>query len=85
MTMTRVYSVYDSKAETYSTPIFERNNASMIRSFTKAANTQEHDFNTFAGDYTLFCIAEWDERSGELFPLKTHENLGLAINYIKGN
>lgn len=80
--MTRVYSVYDSKAKAYSQPIFSMNNATMIRSFTKAANQEGHDFHTFAADYTLFCLAEWDELTGTFTQLDVQENLGLAVNYL---
>lgn len=80
--MTRVYAIFDSKAEAYSQPIFSPNNATAIRAFAKAANQEGHDFKTFAGDYTLFCVAEWDEITGRFLPLDAHENLGLAIHYV---
>lgn len=78
----RVYSIYDSKAQAYSNPIYSGNNATAIRAFTKAAKQEGHDFNTFAGDYTLFCIAEWDDNTGTFTNVEPHENLGLALHYI---
>lgn len=78
----RAYSVYDSKAGCYSHPFYTQNNATAIRNFTKAATQQGHDFNIFPGDYTLFCLGDWDDRTGMHTPLEAFENLGLAINYI---
>lgn len=78
----RVYAIFDSKGSFFHTPpIFERNNASAVRAFANAAQTEGHQFNRFAGDYTLFCIAEWDELSGTIVPLEAKENLGTALQY----
>lgn len=62
----RIYSVYDVKAAAFTTPIFSRNNATAIRSFTLAVEQEENEFNKHAEDYSLFALGEWDELNGKI-------------------
>lgn len=78
----RMYAIYDSKGGYYMPPFLERNNATALRAFTKAVQQEGTPFNQFASDYTLFCIAEWDDLMGRLIPLHAHESLGCAIEYL---
>lgn len=78
----KMFTVYDSKAEAFLQPFYAQTTGVAIRIFTAAANDAGHDFNRYAGDYSLFEIGEFDQQSGTLYPLEAQENLGLAITYI---
>lgn len=77
-----VYTIYDSKAEAYLTPFFEKTDGLAIRLFQRAANDPEHNFNRYAEDYTLFRIGSFFEQAGELVKLVAPEALGTALSFV---
>lgn len=79
----KIFSVYDSKAEAFINPTFFPTTAMAVRMFEAAANNPEHDFHRFGGDYTLFELGEWEEKTGEILMYGTTINLGLAITFTK--
>lgn len=78
----RIYSIFDSKVEAYLQPFFAPNNAVARRNFQSAASDATSNFHKFAGDYTLFFIAEFDDQTGQINRKKNHENLGTALEAI---
>lgn len=76
------FTVYDSKAEAYLQPFFTTTPALAMRSFQQAANTEGHDFNKFAADYTLFHVGYYDDSNGELAKMEHFANLGTALSFI---
>lgn len=82
----KVYSVYDSKAEVFKAPFVTVTRAVAIRMFRSAAMDPEHDFYKFGGDFTLFEIGEWDDRTGKVRNLTAFVNLGtaLGLSAVKG-
>lgn len=70
-TITKLFSVYDSKVGGYSQPIFQPNTATAIRSFTGAVNEQGSDLNRWPSDYTLFELGEFDSEKGTIKPALT--------------
>lgn len=79
--MLKIFTIHDSKAEAYLQPFFAPTTATAQRSFEAAANDQKSDFHRYAGDYTLFEVGTYDTDTGELIPLPTMLNLGLALTY----
>ncbi|AXL14738.1 nonstructural protein [Microviridae sp.] len=82
---TKIFSVYDSKAQLYHQPIFARTTAVAIRMFATAANDETHEFHRHAGDYFLFEIGEWDEDNARCTSLENHINLGSAHSLIEAS
>lgn len=81
----KMYSVHDSKAEAYLAPFTCNTHGLALRMFETSANEEGHMFQRFAADYTLFCIGEFDESTGQLHPYTVHENLGKALDYVRQN
>lgn len=77
--LTKVFAVYDSKAEAFLSPMFFQTRGLALRAFTAAASDEKHNFFKFAGDYTLFEIGEFDERSGDIKMFEAKVNLGTAL------
>lgn len=61
----KIYSVYDNKAQVFSTPIFQANDAVAIRAFGAAVKQEGNDFNVYAEDYSLWCLGVFDDVKGE--------------------
>lgn len=74
----KVYSVYDSKAQFYGNPFFQRTKGEAMRSWTTIANDEKSEICRFPGDYSLFEIGEFDSDTGTLHPHQALINLGLA-------
>jgi len=62
----KIYSVYDSKAETYTPPFFQHREAMAIRTFTDCCNDKGHTFGMHPEDYTLFELGEYDDNNGSI-------------------
>lgn len=64
----RLFTIRDSKAESYMTPFFSRNAETALRSVTEAVSAPEHEFNRHSEDYSLWEIGGWSDVTGELDP-----------------
>lgn len=78
----KIFTIYDSKAEAFLPPFYERSTGLAVRAFEDAANNSEHQFNKYPSDYTLFELGEFNETTAEFTHLKAHINLGLAVIFI---
>lgn len=85
MSIKKVFTVYDSKAEAYLPPFCSPTRGVAIRMVRAACLDVNHDFHKFGADYTLFEIAEFDERTGCVEMYDSHYNLGtgLAIGQLE--
>jgi hypothetical protein len=79
----QVYSVFDSKAEVFGTPMFFQTAGIATRAFGDECNRTESELHKHPEDYTLFHIGEFIQDTGLMVPLKTPASLGLAIEYKK--
>lgn len=75
----KVFSVFDSKAAFFGTPFFEQREASAIRGFQDAVNSNDpaNGFARHPEDYSLFLLAEFDNDTGQ-FDLVKPQNLVTA-------
>jgi len=79
----KIYTVYDSKAETHRLPFYSRSNGEAIRKFTDVINdSEQNEMSLHSEDYTLYYIAEYDEITGTIVPMQ-HQSLGKGIEYKK--
>jgi hypothetical protein len=76
-----VFSVFDSKAETFGTPMFFNTIGMATRAFFDEANREDSMIFKHGADYTLFQIGEFDPDKGELIPLDAKSNLGTGVEF----
>ena len=76
-----VFSVFDSKAEVYGTPIFFATKGLAIRAFSDQVNRPDSPLNAHSGDFTLFEIGEFSQDTGMLESHKTPYSLGTGLEY----
>jgi hypothetical protein len=74
-----MYTVYDSKSETYTNPFYFRNKGECIRSFTETVNDSQSTFSKYPADFTLFEIGDFDEFSGVLQPYTAKTSICTAL------
>ncbi len=77
----KMFAIKDSKAEAFLQPFFTPTIGTAIRSFQQAVNQEGSDFQKYSADYTLFELADFDERKGEVVPLQAPKNVmnGLDV------
>lgn len=77
----KLFTIFDMKAEVYARPFYALTDGEAVRTFTDAVNTDESPYNRHPEDYTLFSVAEFDDRLGKLTP-HPMQLLVHAINCI---
>lgn len=80
--MQKLYTIYDSKSETYDRPWPALNKGIALRSVLEVLKEPGHPFSKWPADFTLFEIAEWDEQTGALMPYQTKVNIGVLIEFV---
>lgn len=78
-----VFSVYDSCANVFMTPIYVRNKGEMLRLFIDWSNNPETVMGKHPEDYSLFEIATWDDSSSGHDLLKVPVKVVTAIECLK--
>lgn len=73
-----MFSLYDSKAQGFLQPMFQKTRGMAVRAITRAL-TESSELQQFAADYTLFELGEFHEDSGEFVP--DRHNLGQLSQY----
>lgn len=61
-----VYSVFDSKAECFSRPVFYSNDAMASRAFEVAVNSPESEMFMHPQDFTMFKVGSFSVSNGKL-------------------
>ena len=77
-----LFCVFDSAAHRYLDPFVAPTAEVAMRGFGHAVNQENHQFNQFPEDYTLFHIGSFDPESGQLEP-ETPRSLGNALTFKK--
>lgn len=80
--ITKMFSVFDSKAGNFSPPFFMVSIGQAVRSFQDIASDQSTMIARHPEDFSLFFIGEFDDAIGEVTMLK-HQNLGVAASFKK--
>lgn len=78
----QAFSVFDGAANLFLEPFWAPTMEVAIRGFREACQRQDHQFNKFPEDYTLFHVGEFDQERGEFTPL-TPRSLGVAITFLQ--
>lgn len=83
--MKNVYSMYDSKSESYLKSFTADADGEAKRIFTELANDERTFIGKYPADHTLFKIGTWDPRTGKYTSDLAFENLGNGLMYVKAN
>lgn len=79
-------SIFDSKAEIFSRPIFAHAAGALLRAFEDAVNDSKSEYARHPADYTLFIVGEFDDQSGDVkAPATGKVNLGNGVQFVKAD
>ena len=77
-----LYSIRDVKTG-FLTPVAEQSKEVAVRNFAHAVKRADSLFFTFANDYSLYKIAEYDSDSGLVKSLVCPEHVADATEFVK--
>lgn len=83
--ITKIFAIYDSKAEAYLPFFVLPSKGEAIRALTELVNDDKHQFGKHAEDYTLFELGSWDNLNCKFSLHTTPFSLGVLLEYKKGN
>lgn len=73
------YTLYDSKALTYSPPFYGTAHGAAVRMVMDLAADPNTSVGRHPGDYTLFCVGRFDDQSGQLLPNDVREYISDVL------
>jgi len=79
--ITKIFSVYDTKAETYMQPFHAPTTGSAIRSISDCLSDSSHPFAKHPTDYMLFELGSYDDSSASFTLLADKVCLGSLLDY----
>ncbi|MBT7660362.1 MAG: nonstructural protein [Bacteroidetes bacterium] len=78
----KLFTVYDSKAENYSNPVYLASTGLAVRTFSDSVQDPESPFAKHPADYTLFELGTYDDQTAKMELLPTPKSLFVAIDFI---
>jgi hypothetical protein len=78
----KVFSIYDSKTETYSKPFYMKTIGEATRAFGDLANNKDTDVGRHPEDYTLFNLGVFEDTTAVYTPLEAKTPLGTANEHL---
>lgn len=81
--ISKVFTVYDSKAEIYMPTFLFGNRGEAIRAFADTVNDVTTQLGKHPEDFTLFEVGEYDNSTGKYSQKDAHKSLGCAVEFLK--
>ncbi|QCQ84817.1 nonstructural protein [Blackfly microvirus SF02] len=80
--LSRLYSVYDSKALAYSPPFMAGTDGLAVRMLTELVSDNITNIGRHPSDFRLYCVGMFDDQSGGLAPLAPAEHIVDAVALV---
>lgn len=77
----QIFSVFDTKVQSFGLPFFAVNKGAAIRTISDAAADPSTMLNRHPNDFALFLIGEFDSMAGSVRPVNP-ENVGLIAAFL---
>lgn len=79
----KLFTIYDSKAETYVAPFCLLSRGEAIRAFTDTVNDQSIPPGKYPEDFSLFELGTFDETNCKFVLYSTPTSLGVGVEFVK--
>lgn len=79
--MTKIFAVYDNKAEAFMQPFFAETVGLALRAFQQNTENPDSVLYKYPNDFVLYEIGTFDDITGSLNNYEQNKNLGMAIEY----
>jgi len=75
----KLFSIRDSKGETYFPPFHKNTHGEAERFFQDLARDEKSTINKHPEDFDLYHVGEFDTQSGKIKPLDTPQHMHKAV------
>lgn len=79
--ISKVFSIYDSKAEAYLPPFMMKSKGEVIRALSSLIADPQHNFCKYPEDFTLFELGTFDDATAKYDLLLTPVSIGVLIEF----
>lgn len=76
------YTLYDAKALTYSPPFFTTAHGAAVRMVMDLAADPSTSVGRHPSDYTLYCVGQWNDATGNLLPNDVREHISDVLPLV---
>lgn len=76
------YSLYDSKALSYSPPFYCSAHGQAVRMVIDLASDHGNNVGRHPSDFTLFCVGQFDDSNGRLLPADVREHISDVVALV---
>lgn len=83
--MTKIFAIYDNKAEAFMQPFYATTVGLALRIFADNVSNPESILHKNPNDFVIYEIGEFDDQTGEVINWTENKNLGMAIEYHPSN
>lgn len=80
--ITKIFSVYDSKALSYGVPFFMPSTGAAVRAFSDLVQDDRSTVNHHPGDFVLYQIGNFDDNNGSLSCVDPQIHLGIGLDFV---
>lgn len=77
-----IYSIRDSGARFFSTPIYARARGQALREFSNLVKDPKSIIHAAPEHYDLYFLGHWDDNSGKHETLPSPEHISKAIEHV---
>ncbi len=78
---TKMFVIFDSKANAYLQPWFLSQDGMALRVFSDCVNDKEHNFGRHPEDYTMFRIGEFNDQDANI-DWEAPKSMGNGIEFV---
>lgn len=79
----KLYTFFDSAAQAFTQPFCMHNDGLAIRAFQDNVNSDDkNNMSLHPEQFTLFQIAEWDDKSAKLETLKAPKSIAIGVELV---
>lgn len=78
-----MYSVRDSKGETYSPPFLAKTPGEAERMFTNEVHNTQSQISKYPEDFDLYHLGTYDDVTGKITSLDSPQHVVKAVNLLK--
>lgn len=79
---TRMFTIYDAKAEAFMPPFFAQNTGLAVRMLRTTMLDGQHPFSLYPEDYALFDLGEFDQSGASFELLKSPVRVCTALELV---
>lgn len=76
------YTLYDTKALTYSPPFYTTAHGAAVRMVMDLACDPNTSVGRHPADFTLYCVGQWNDATGTLLPYEVREHISDVLPLV---